>query len=74
MKKINIDDTLHTILEKYPELEDTLYNLGFAGVKNPIMRNTHARVMTLRKGIEHLNIDKNKLKEELEKKGFEIDL
>ncbi len=74
MKKIDINKTLYEILETYPELEDTLYELGFEGVKNPIMRNTHARVMTLKKGIEFLKIDKTKMREKLNSIGFDIDI
>lgn len=71
-KTLNPDDTLFQILEKYPQLEDVLYNLGFAGVKNVAMRNTHARIMTLRKGCEYLKIEPEKVKEELKKAGFDI--
>lgn len=71
-KIINPDWTLFEIMEKYPRAEDVLYNLGFAGVKNPVMKNTHARIMTLRKGCSHLGIEEKKVKEELEKAGFKI--
>jgi len=40
---------------------------------NPIMRNTHAKIMTLKKGIEFLRIDKKKMKEKLNQLGFDID-
>lgn len=73
MKRIDPDWTLFEVLEKYPELEDVLYSAGFAGVKNPQMRNTHARVMTLRKGCQHLGLDKEKLKNEFLKAGFLIE-
>jgi len=74
MKKIDLNWTLYETLEKYPELEDILYSLGFEGVKNPIMRNTHARIMTLKKGIEFLKIDKDVMKKRLNEAGFDIDL
>lgn len=73
MKKINPDSTLYEIIKENPELKEVLYNLGFSGVKNDIMLNTHAKIMTLRKGSEHLNIDKQKIKEEFEKFGFELE-
>jgi hypothetical protein len=74
MKKIDINWTLYETLEKYPELEDVLYSLGFEGVKNSIMRNTHAKTMKLKKGIEFLKIDKKKMKEKLNEIGFDINL
>jgi hypothetical protein len=73
MKKINLNWTLYDTLAKYPELEDALYNAGFAGVKNPLMRKTHAKIMSLKKGISYLKIDINKFKEEIKKLGFEIE-
>ncbi len=72
-KKINPDETLYQILEKNPHLEDVLYSLGFAGVKNPAMRATHAKIMTLRKGCGHLGISFEKVKEEFLKAGFDIE-
>ncbi len=73
MKKINIEHTLYETLEKYPELEDVFFELGFKGVKNPLMRNTHARIMTIKNGIEFLKIDKQKMKEKLESLGYEVE-
>lgn len=73
MKKINLKWTLYETLEKYPELEDPLYKLGFSGVKNPVARNTHARVMTLEKGISFLKIDKQVFIKTLNENGFEIE-
>lgn len=74
MKKIDINWTIYETLEKYPELEDILFEIGFEGVKNPIMRKTHAKIMTIKKGIEFLKIDKDKLKEKLNSAGFDVDL
>lgn len=73
MKKINPDSTLYEIIKENPGLKEVLYNLGFSGVKNEAMLNTHAKIMTLRKGSEYLNIDKEKIKEEFKKAGFELE-
>lgn len=74
MKKIDPNWTIYQALQKFPEIEDVLYEIGFEGVKNPIMRNTHAKIMTLKKGIEFLKVDKAKMKEKLNSIGFDIDI
>ncbi len=74
MKKIDPNWTIYQALQKFPEIEDVLYEIGFEGVKNPIMKNTHAKIMTLKKGIEFLKVDKAKMKEKLNSIGFDIDI
>lgn len=73
MRKINANFTLYKIIKENPQLKDVLYNLGFTGVKNDIMLNTHGKIMTLKKGSEYLKIDKEKIKEEFKKIGFEVE-
>ena len=71
-KQISLNFTLYETIEKFPELKETLYNLGYLGVKNVLMLQTHGRVMSLINGVEKLGIDKNRLIAELKKQGFEI--
>ncbi len=72
MKEVDLDKTLYDITEQYPELIPVLKDLGFAGVANPVLRNTHARVMTLRKGCEHLGKDLAEVVKTLEQKGYSV--
>lgn len=71
-KKISLNSTIYEIIEKFPELIDTLYNLGYLGVKNKVMLNTHGRLTSLATGINKLGIDKNKVLLELKKLGFDV--
>lgn len=72
MKKININKTVYELTEEYPDLVDILYNLGFAGVKNPIVRKTLGRVTTLKQGIQKQKKNLNEVLEVLKQNGFEV--
>ena len=69
-KIVDLDWTLYALTEKYPELTDTLFNLGFAGVKNPAMRETHGKIMTIKAGCHALGIDPKEVEAALLKAGF----
>lgn len=71
-KIIDLDRTLYDLTTERPELIDILFELGFMGVKNPVMRETHGKQMTVRAGCGHLGIDLAKVKAVLESKGFEV--
>ncbi len=73
MKKININKTVYELTEEYPELIDILYNLGFAGVKNPIVRKTLGRITTLKQGIEKQKKNLKDVLEVLRQNGFEVE-
>jgi len=71
-KIIDLDGTLYDLTAQYPELIDILFELGFMGVKNPVMRETHGKQMTVRAGCGHLGIDIGKVKSALEARGFAV--
>ena len=70
MKEISIDTSIHDLTEMYPELIPVLVGLGFAGVADPAMRQSHGKVMTIRKGSQMLGKDPADLVKALEKHGF----
>ena len=70
MKEISIDTSIHDLTEMYPELIPVLVGLGFAGVADPAMRQSHGKVMTIRKGSQMLGKDPADLVKSLEKHGF----
>ena len=70
MKEIDLNKTLHEITEEYPELIPVLARLGFAGVTNPVMRNSHGRIMTIVAGSKHIGVSLDTIKAELAKHGF----
>ncbi len=73
MRKININKTVYELTQEYPELIEILYELGFAGVKNPVVRNTLGRVTSLKQGIEKQKKNINEVIEVLKQKGFEVE-
>ncbi len=72
MKKIDINKTVYELTQEYPELIDILAEIGFLGVKNPIVRNTLARITTLKEGCKKQGKDIKEVIEILKNKGFEI--
>lgn len=73
MKKININQTVFEITQSYPELIDILADLGFIGVKNPVVRNTLGRITTLKQGIEKQGKNLNEVINTLTRRGFKVE-
>lgn len=69
-KIVDLDKTLFDLTEQYPELIDILFELGFMGVRNPLMRESHGKQMTVRAGCGHLGISEQKVQEALRARGF----
>jgi hypothetical protein len=72
MKELNLDETLISLVSKYPELIDILYDIGFIQIKLPGMIQTAGRFMTLRSGCELRKIDIKELSTKLKENGYEI--
>ncbi|HAT71701.1 MAG TPA: hypothetical protein DCS63_02665 [Elusimicrobia bacterium] len=71
-KIIDLDKTLYDLTARYPETIDILFELGFMGVKNPVMRETHGRQMTVRTGCGHLGLDLGAVTAALKARGFTV--
>jgi len=71
-KNVDLDKTLYDLTTEYPELIDILFDLGFMGVKNPVMRESHGKQMTVRTGCGHLGIDLGEVAAALRAKGFTV--
>ncbi len=71
-KEINLDQSLFTLLDQYPDLIDVLYDFGFTQIKLPGMIQSAGRFMTLRKGCEMKKLDIGILVNMLNKLGFTI--
>ncbi len=72
MKEIDPDKSVFELTETYPDLIAILKEMGFAGISNPIARNTIGRTTTLRKGIERQGKDLRQVAIVLESHGFVI--
>lgn len=73
-KTVDLNKTLYDLTAEYPELIDILFDLGFMGVKNPVMRETHGKQMTVKAGCGHLGLDLGRVEAALKAKGFEVKL
>ena len=72
-KIINLNDSIYEINNKYPEIKEILYNLGFTDIVKPGMINTAGRFMTLKKGSQMKKIDLNLIKDTLDKNGYTVE-
>ncbi|HCC49143.1 MAG TPA: hypothetical protein DEQ38_13660 [Elusimicrobia bacterium] len=68
----DLNKTLYDLTTEYPELVDILFDLGFMGVKNPVMRETHGKQMTVKAGCGHLGLNLGQVAERLREKGFTV--
>ena len=72
MKEIDLDKSVFDLTETYPELIPVLKEIGFAGITNPIARNTIGRATTLRKGTERQGKDVGEVIKTLRERGFTV--
>jgi len=70
MKIIDFNKSLYELTNEFPELIDILADIGFLGVKNPILRNTVGKKMTIPEGAKKIGIPINEIKEKLKQCGF----
>lgn len=72
LKEINLDQSLFTLLDQYPDLIDVLYDFGFTQIKLPGMVQSAGRFMTLRNGCEMKKLDIDLLVNIFNKLGYTI--
>jgi len=72
MRKIDLNKSVYELTELYPELIDILKEMGFLGVKNPIVRKTLGKVTTIPQGCKKQGKDLSEAIKILEEEGFEI--
>lgn len=72
LKEINLDQSLFTLLDQYPDLIDVLYDFGFTQIKLPGMVQSSGRFMTLRNGCEMKKLDIDLLVNIFNKLGYTI--
>ena len=73
MKLINSNKNVYQLCKEYPEIKNILADLGFDAIKNPVMFNTVAKVMTIDKASKMKNIDMKEIIKMFEEKGFIFD-
>lgn len=70
-KPLPLNESVHTLCSRYPELMDILVEIGFPDIVKPGMLNTVGRLMTLPKGAMLKKLDLEQIKELLRAKGFD---
>ncbi len=73
MKPIDWNQTIHTLVQRYPDLPDVLCAIGFVDIVKPGMLNTVGRFVTLKQGCSMRHIDVDFLKKGLEAAGFTVE-
>lgn len=71
-KFININESVYNICKNHSEIKDILYDLGFEAIKNPIMFNTVARKISIKKALDIKKVSEDKLIEKFRENGFDI--
>jgi hypothetical protein len=64
--EITGNTTVREILSRYPQSLEIFVRLGFTPLRNPVLRNTLARVITIEQACRRENIDMSNLLRELE--------
>lgn len=73
MKKIiDLEKNVHDLIEEYPELMETMNDLGFSEISKKSMLNSIGKMMTIPKGAKMKDISMEKIENTLKSKGFEI--
>lgn len=72
MKTMDLNKNIYELTVEYPELIDILSELGFAQIKNPVLRKTVGKTVTLTAACGQLNLDFDSLKKMLKEKDFVI--
>ncbi len=72
MKIIDLDRTVHSLTEEYPEIIDIMVDLGFDAIANPATRNTAGRFITIPNGARMQGIDLATIIATFEEHGFVI--
>lgn len=71
-KIADLNKTLYYLTTEHPDLIDALFELGFMGVKNPVMRETHGKQMTVKTGCVHLGLDLEQVAAALRARGYTV--
>ena len=71
-KVLDLDASVFSLCEKYPELPVILHDIGFSDITKPGMLNTVGRFMTLTKGAAMKKISVETIVNTLREHGFDV--
>ncbi|RRF90881.1 MAG: DUF438 domain-containing protein [Coriobacteriaceae bacterium] len=72
-KYLDLNKSVHDLVEQYPEIVDVMVSLGFTEMAKPVALNSVGRVMTIPKGAQVKGISLDKVLDTLKDNGFTVD-
>ena len=69
---IDINESVYNTCKNHSEIKDILYDLGFEAIKNPLVFNTVAKKISIKKALEIKKVSEDKLIEKFRENGFDI--
>jgi len=72
MKPLDLNQSVYSATQKYPELIKIIVDLGFPQIRNKFMRSTLGKKFTLNQAIEKSNLDRTHIINLLTSMGFSI--
>ncbi|HJF19708.1 MAG TPA: DUF1858 domain-containing protein [Enterococcus columbae] len=72
MKELDLNLSLYDLVQRYPEILDIMFQLGFKEIKAPGMLQTAGRYMTIPKGARLKKIDLAVIIKAFEAAGFQV--
>jgi len=70
---LDLNKTVYSLCEDYPQLVGILQSLGFESVGNPIMMKTAARIMTIPKAAQMKGVPMVTIITALQEAGFVVE-
>lgn len=70
---INLNQPVASVVEAQPELLELLADFGFKPLKNPAMRQSVGRIVTLNQGIKLIGKNKEDLVQMLVWNGYQVE-
>lgn len=71
-KSVDLEKTVYDLCNQDPDLLQILSEIGFHDIAKPGMLSTVGRFMTLKKGSVAKKIDLQFIKDELNRRGYEV--
>lgn len=71
-RAIDLTKSVYDLTEEHPQLIDTLKDLGFLGLANPVTRSTIGKVTTIPQGCKLQGKDLREVIQHLKAQGFEV--
>lgn len=69
---IDMNKSIYELAKEYPQIKDALYELGFEQIKNNVMFNTMAKIMTIEKAANMKKIPIENIIKKFEEYGIRI--